>query len=149
MRSLKIIFAIGISLTGLLDCFSQPANGFYFAIEDKRNCPSIIYSLDEKERFCITKEPIIRETEFESVSEIEYDLVRKSKIIKLQLTKKGFAMINKLNGQLPNKKLFLVVDNHLVGIFNETGQIVNRVLPIDGPIDSKQIDWLYDKLKKR
>ncbi|MFM9838572.1 MAG: hypothetical protein ACKVOQ_09935 [Cyclobacteriaceae bacterium] len=149
MISVKIFFIVGVSWVNLTVCFSQTVNGFYFAIEDRRNCASIIYSLDEKERFCITKEPIIRDTEFESVSNIEYDQAGRSKFIKLRLTKRGFALINMLSGQLYNKKLFLVVGNHLVAIVKEAGQIVNCTVLISGPIDSKQIDWVHDKLKKR
>jgi hypothetical protein len=148
MTSIKIIFAIGISWVSFTDCFSQQPTGFYFAIEDRRNCPYVIYAFDEKRKYCVTKEPIIKDTEFESVSEIEYDLARQSKFVNLQLTKKGFALIKKLASQLPNKKLLLVVNDRVVGTFDGMDQLVSRTVPISGPVDSKEIDWVYDKLKK-
>jgi preprotein translocase subunit SecD len=148
MTSIKIIFVIGISWARLTDCFCQQATGFYFAIDDKKNCPYIVYAFDEKKKYCMTKEPIIKASEFESVSEVQYDRARQSKFVNLQLTKKGFALIKKLTAQLPNQELLLVVDDRMVGTFSGTGQLVSRTVPISGPMDSQAVDWVYTKLKK-
>jgi preprotein translocase subunit SecD len=148
MTSIKILFVVGISWARLTDCFSQQSNGFYFVIEDMRNCTNIIYTFDDKQRYCTTKEPILKDSEFEGISEIEYDLLRQSKFVKLQLSKKGFELLKKLTKQLPSKKLLLVVNNRVVGVFNGVNQVISRSIPISGPLDSQEIDWVYNQLRK-
>jgi preprotein translocase subunit SecD len=148
MRNIRIILVVAICWLNITACFSQQSTGFYFAIEDRRNCSNIIYSFDEKQKYCVTKEPILSDREFESISEIEFDPLRQSKCVNLQLTKKGFDLIQKLTKQLPNKKLLLVVGNRVVGTFNGVGKIASRRLPISGSMDSQVVDWVHDKLSK-
>jgi preprotein translocase subunit SecD len=148
MTSIKILFVVGISWIGFTECLSQQANGFYFVVEGKKNCPYVVFSFDEKRKYCLTKEPILNAAEFESVSEVQNDRARQLKFVNLQLTKKGFALIKKLTSQLPNKELLLVVNDHVVGTFNGANQVISRTIPISGSVDSQVVDWVYNQLKK-
>ncbi len=127
-------------------CFSQNKTGFYFETASKKNCVHLVRSFDEKNRYCITEKPIIYETEFESISTIEYDSSSHTKSVKLKLSKKGFEAIRSISITFPNTKLLLVVNGKAAGLFNPNG-ILKQILPISGSIDSPEIDWIVENLR--
>lgn len=126
-------------------CFAQHQTGFYLVVESKNNCTHWVKSFDRKNNFCITEKPIIGETEFESVSGIQYDQAKQTKLVNLKLTKNGFTTIKTIS-KLPNCKLLFVVADRGVGIFNGFDQRVGQTIPISGSLISMEIDWVVEKL---
>jgi hypothetical protein len=96
----------------------------------------------------LTKEPIITEAEFESVSEIRYDRTEGVKYLELKLSSDAFKTLKGLKKRLPDTDLALVVDRKVAGIFENQDQIEGRIIPIRGTLNSTEIDWIYRKLKK-
>jgi hypothetical protein len=106
---------------------------------------NLVRAFDEKTSYCITEKPIIKETEFESVSEVYIDYANQKKSANLKLSDKGFAAIKTIMKTFPNNKLLLVVKGKVVGLFNTQG-IVKQLMPISGSLESREIDWLFNNV---
>ena len=122
--------------------------GFYVLIETKQNCENLLPALKGHEVYCLPKEPIIVKAEFEWISEIKYDPRKQSKYFYLKLSEEGFKILKTLAERLPNSKVALVVDGQVTGIFRSNGKVINRSMPINGKIDSAEVDWIHEKLGK-
>jgi hypothetical protein len=127
-------------LTNSLIAFCQTETGFYFELV-KVNCEYWADSFDFKNRYCITKDPIVKLNDLEYVGAIQYDAVKQTKQIEIKLSKQALHTLNLLTEKLPNQKLLLVVKQRVVGSFNLKG------LVIEGRIDSGEIEWLSRNLK--
>lgn len=124
----------------------QSARGFYFVLQTKKNCPQKVSSISGRQQYCIASEPIIRASEFESVSDLKKD-ERQHTYLELTLSEVGVANLRTLSARLPDSQLVLVVDDKVVGEFENLGRIVNRTIPISDKNNSGQMTWIRDRLK--
>ncbi|MBL7854776.1 MAG: hypothetical protein JNL17_10265 [Cyclobacteriaceae bacterium] len=127
-------------------CSAQNQAGFFFVLNSKKNCPQKVSSISGRQQYCIASEPIIRASEFESVSDLKKD-ERQHTYLELTLSEVGVANLRTLSARLPDSQLVLVVDDKVVGEFENLGRIVNRTIPISDKNNSGQMTWIRDRLK--
>ncbi len=60
---MKILFAV-ITLFFSSDFYASAQTGFYLVVDSKELCANSVISLDAKQEYCLTKEAIIKDTEF-------------------------------------------------------------------------------------
>jgi hypothetical protein len=113
-------------------------------IPDLENCPQVIRSMDNQRFFCVTQRPILGESAFESVGDIQQGV--KTKYIELFLSEKGIDALKKLVARLPKTNLVLVVNNKAVGVLHDKA-LLGQFIRIDGPENSTEINWIHDQLK--
>ena len=147
---LRNVYTTGITISFLLlvSLFSysqELTTGFYIINPTKKNCLHRIRTLDDRKAFCMLKDPIISTLEFERVSEMKYDSVRRLNYVVLKLTDEGFKTLRTLTEKLPEADLALVIDDKVVGVFDSPGKIKNSSVPILGGVE---ILWVYERLKK-
>ena len=127
----------------------QSPSGFYVIINSKKNCPNKVSSHVGSKMYCVPKEPVITEADFESVSNVKYDSFLQ-KYILLKLTVSGFKSLKFITQRLPESKLALVIDNQVAGVFDNVDKNVSRTIPISGGgIHAPEVQWIYDRLKKK
>lgn len=121
--------------------------GFFFVLTSKKNCPQIVKSISGRTQYCTAAEPIIRATEFQSVSELKSDN-RNHLYLELMLTEEGVVNLRTLSAKLPDSKLVLIVDGKAVGEFESLGRIVNRTIPISDKNNSGKMAWVRERLQQ-
>jgi hypothetical protein len=128
--------------------YSQNINttGFYIILDEDKRCASSFEYLHQKLKYCLSKDPFISSHDFEAVSEIHYDSIKLTKHIRLKLSNSAFKRLQILADKLPNISLALVIDNTIIGSFNNIG-IVTNPIPINSDIFSSDIEWIYTRLK--
>ena len=147
-KALPLATAFFILCVGPLRVYSQETTGFYVIMKYKKGCPHKLFTKDLTKPYCLTKEPIITENEFEEVSDVEYDSLLESNSLTLKLTMDGYKTLKVLTEKLPDTKLALVIDHTVAGIFDNANKVISRTLPIRGGIDGVEIEWIHSKLKK-
>ena len=129
--------------------FPQKAlNGFYILMENQSKCDHPFPVLHEKTTMCSTEKPIISDKDFVSVSEIMYDSTLFLKVIELKLSTEGFNVLRTLATRLPDSKIALVLDGKVTGIYKGSSGLISQSIPISGSINSNEVDWIYERLKK-
>lgn len=132
-----------------VDLFAQEMEtGFYIVMDSKKNCPNPVHGRNETLIYCLTKEPILTVSDFESVSDVKYDSLLELRYLLLRLTPGGYNTLKVLMEKLPDTRLALVIENTVAGTYNHPSKILSRSLPIRGGIDANEIDWIYSALKK-
>lgn len=154
MRMNKNILSLFVwLLLGLvaLPGYSQTtsSSGFFVIIKEKTGCANTLFALTGANSYCLPKEPVIPATEFESVTTIQNDLPKQMRYIDLRLTAAGFKILKSLIAKLPDASLALVIEDRVVGTFESVGRMVDQTIPISGAMDAPEIDWIYNKLKKK
>jgi len=148
----KITFGVCLAvlfLTFVPAWAQQSPSGFYVIINSKKNCPNKVSSHIGSKMYCVPKEPVITEADFESVSNVKYDSFLQ-KYILLKLTVSGFKSLKFITQRLPDSKLALVIDNEVAGVFDNVDKNVSRTIPISGGgINAPEVQWIYDRLKKK
>jgi hypothetical protein len=143
-------FVFAVLLLNPLDMFSQDSvSGFYVILQVRKNCPNIVSTIDGSKSYCLPTEPVIAESDFESISEIEYDSLLQLKYITLKLTLNGFKSLKFLAERLPDSKLVLVIEDRVAGIFDSVDKRMGRYIPIRAGINSPGIEWIHERLKKK
>lgn len=149
VHAICLIVLAGLFLDATHARSQDSTAGFYVIMKVKKNCPNPITTQDGTKTYCVPKEPVIDESDFESVSEIRFDSLLKQKYIMLKFTANGFKSFKFLVDRLPDSKLVLVIDNKVTGIFDNVGKnFVGRSIQIRGGINTPAIDWVYERLKK-
>jgi hypothetical protein len=126
----------------------EPVSGFFFVIENKKNCPNRLGTHDGTKKFCLPKEPVITESDFESVSEVKYDSVRRQQYVLLNLTPNGLKSLKFLIQRLPESELALVIEDQVAGVFDYVDKNVGRTITITGGASAPDVQWISDRLKK-
>jgi len=130
--------------------FSQhTSTGFYVVIENNNNCPNLAHALTGEAMYCLPEDPVIPETEFEYIGDIEYNKSKGQKRFDLRLSPDGFKTLTTLASKLPDSKVALVIGGHVSGIYDSKGQIRNRTIIVWGSLDSPDIEWMHEKVKKK
>jgi hypothetical protein len=128
---------------------SQPSvSGFYVILTIRKNCPHNLSTRDGTKTYCLTKEPVIAESDFESVGDVQFDSLLKEKFILLKLTDNGYNSFKFMANRLPDSRLVLVIDDQVAGVFDHVDKHIGRTIPIRGGINAAGIDWVHDRLKK-
>jgi hypothetical protein len=131
-----------------LHTFAQGSiSGFYVLIKNKKNCPNRLSSHLGPKMYCLPKEPVITEADFESVGEIKYDKFFQKYFV-LRLTANGFKSLKFLTQRLSGSELALVIDNQVAGVFDNMDKNVQQSIPITGGVNAPEVQWIYDRLKK-
>ncbi len=130
-------------------CAQDPASGFYVLIENKTKCTNLVHTLSGEKIFCLPKDPVITESEFEQVGPIVLDKASGQKHFDLKLSAAGFEILKTLAGKLPDSQVALVIGGHVSGTYQSNGKVINRTLTIRGAIDSPDIIWMHDKIRKK
>ena len=125
-----------------------PVSGFYIVIKNKKNCPNRLGTHDGAKKYCLAKEPVIAESDFESVSEVRYDSLHRQQYILLSLTPNGLKSLKFLIQRLPESELALVIEDQVAGIFDYMDKNVGRTIPIRGGANAPDVQWISDRLKK-
>ena len=145
------VLAISLPLLFLGPLFSysqELVTGFYIVMPLNKKCPNKLRTLDGRQSFCLPKELIISELEFENVGEVKYDSVKEFTYLLIKLTVEGFKTLKVLTQKLPDADIALVVDGKVAGVFENPDLIVNRIVSILGGKDPAEIEWIHDKLKR-
>ncbi len=137
---------VGITLTGYAQ---STTSGFYVIMRDKTGCVNLLFALTGPNSYCVPKDPVIPATEFESVTSIQNDLPKQLRYIDLRLTPAGFKILKALIAKLPDASLALVIDDRVAGTFESVGRMVDQTIPISGGMEAPEIDWIYNRLKKK
>lgn len=141
---------ISLALLTTVRGYSQhPPTGFYMVIDDKANCPNLVHTLTGEIIYCLPKDPIISESEFESIGDIVHDKTKGQQHFDLRLSPSGSKTLSALAAKLPDSKVALVIGGHVAGIYESKGKIINRTLAVRGNMDSPDIDWIHNKVKKK
>lgn len=147
-NGLLTIFSLFLLIA--VPAFSQhPPTGFYIVIDDKANCPNLVHTLTGEEIYCLPKEPVITETEFESIGDIIHDKTKRQQHFDLRLSPAGLKTLTALAERLPDSRVALVIGGHVAGIYESRGKISNRTLAVRGNMDSPDIDWIHNRVKKK
>jgi hypothetical protein len=149
--TMKVACGVGLALLflnpGKAEAQQFPS-GFYVIINSRKNCPNWLSSHVGPKTFCLPKEPVITEADFESVSEVRYDSFLQ-KYILLKLTASGFKSLKFLTQRLPDSKLALVIDDQVAGVFDNVDKNISQTIPIKGGINAPEVLWIHDRLKKK
>lgn len=149
MRSRLTLTAI-LLLLKIASGFSQhTSTGFYMVIEANSNCTNLAHALSGGGLYCLPEDPIIPESEFEYIGDIEYNRPKGQKRFDLRLSPNGFKTLATLASKLPESKVALVIGGHVSGIYDSKGQIHNRTIVVWGALDSPDIEWMHEKVKKK
>jgi len=111
---------------------------------DKVLCQRTIYSRDHLKNACILNSAIITQSDFVSVSAI--NRISGIKYFYLQLSPNGLKKLQMVLTTIPDAELILVVNDALVGTFNNLDQLKTRNIQITGGINSPDVDWIHDAL---
>jgi hypothetical protein len=130
------------------EAYAQPdATGFYVLLDRKKECTNPFKSLSISTPMCLSKNPIITEVDFESVSTIHTDSLRATKYISLKISKEAYGKVRLMAKKLPRTNLVLVVDGTIIGIISNLDTMGNPI-PIYSDLYSSEVDWVFQKLKK-
>lgn len=134
------------------ECQAQTVelSGLYIILDDTKDCPNRRPTVNNKaKKYCVSQRPIISAAEFESVSQVIVDSVHNQKTIILRLSKNGFNTWKGIIKNFPNSSMALIIDGFASGTFkNKEGEIPSFNIPINGPLNSTEVDWIYEHLKK-
>ncbi|HEY8938050.1 MAG TPA: hypothetical protein VIM65_22665 [Cyclobacteriaceae bacterium] len=134
------------------ECTAQTVelNGLYIILDDARDCPNRRPTVNNKtKKYCVSQRPIISAVEFESISQVIIDSIHNQKMVILKLSKNGFNTWKGVIKNFPNSSMALIIDGFAAGTFkNKEGEIPSFNIPINGPINSTEVDWIYEHLKK-
>lgn len=146
--------AFSVCILGLFQAIplraQEAASGIYLSTGKSGNCQQKVkfYGKD-KEFLCLTEMPIIPETEFLMVSEIQTDSIQNIRYVDLWISRNSFANLKLLSSKLPNNELVLVLDHQVAGIFDpHLDQLPTNFIRITGALNSWEIFWIYENLKK-
>lgn len=123
--------------------------GFYLIVDNNENCSHLVKTLDYKEKYCITVDPIISGGEFHVEGSLQYDQSHENQFFSLRLTKGGVETLTLVCTNLPEKQLVLVVNGKAAGIYYNKNFKPTQLMPISGKANSKEINWVYDNLTNR
>lgn len=122
--------------------------GFFLVVDNKDQCFQTIVSVDEKEKFCITEEAVIKDSEFKVDGEIQFaDLAQKNQYFNIRFTDKGLETLRLICSYLPEKKLILVVKGKAAGSYDNKKLRPMLLMPISGKANSKELKWVFENLK--
>ena len=148
IRKFLIIFGFFL-LLGFPAAFSQNIDtGFFLVIENQENCTHLVHVVTGPITYCVPNNPVISKTEFTFVGDLKLVKGYELSSIDLRLTPEGFKTLETLTVNLPNTKLALVLEDHVVGIFDSKGVIRGSILPVTGKVNSPEMEWLYNRVKK-
>jgi hypothetical protein len=122
-------------------------SGFYIVLEENKQCTNPFKTVDKKLPHCLSREPIVKASEFENVSKLIADTLSFSKRFTIKISEEGFERLQVLTKKIPKIALVLVVDETIVGVFENIGSLSNPI-PIVSNLYSNDINWIYDRLKK-
>ena len=136
-------------LLGFPAAFSQNIDtGFFLVIQNRENCVHLVNAVIGPVTYCVPSSPVIPKTEFTFVGEMKLVKGYELSSIDLRLTPEGFKTLETLTTNLPNTKLALVLEDHVVGIFDSKGVIRGSILPVTGKVKSPEMEWLNNWVKK-
>ena len=144
IKKLRQLPTITFLLLGQL-AHGQSSAGFYVIMKSKAGCDNKVNAIIGTNTYCLPKNPVIPQTDFDQVSDVIYDKARQIKYVDLKLSQEGLKILKTLAGKLPDTHLALVIEGKVAGIF-EIPKQVNEIVPITGV--SPHIDWIHDKIKK-
>lgn len=126
---------------------AQTQSGFYIILSKDKTCTNPFKVLGAKSPMCLSENPIVSELEFENVSKIITDSLNFSKRINLKISKNAFKRLEILTTKLSKIALVLVVDQTIIGVFENINSLTNPI-PIISNLYSSDIVWIYKRLKK-
>src|SRR5258708_6315369 len=127
--------------------YAAAKTGFFLIIE-KGFCAHPAMSLDDKQKYCIPEEPIIKESEFKTEGNLENDPISQSQFFNLRFTKSGFETLKVICELMPEKRLVFVVNGKAVGTYDSKNLKPGQVIQISDKAKSKMISWIFENLKK-
>jgi hypothetical protein len=122
--------------------------GFFLAMEDIVKCEHLATSLDFKQKYCITEEPIISETEFKVEGGLQNDLITQNQFFNLRFSKTGFEKLKTICERLPQDKLVFVVKGKAIGTYESKNLKPAQLIQISAKADSNDLSWVLENLKK-
>lgn len=129
--------------------FSAAAQtGFYLIVDDKQPCEKSLFAVDKyiSTKYCVTDEPIIKESEFKVDSKILEDLTKQHQYFNIRFTKSGFETLKLICEHLPENQLVFVVKGKVAGTYASKNLKPAMVIPISGKANSAEIKWVYENL---
>jgi hypothetical protein len=143
------VFLLTICLVLISSFWARAQTGFFMMLSTKEDCSRLVKTLDFKQQYCVTEDPIISGAEFSVEGNLQYDLVHENQSFSIRFTKAGLETLTLICTRLPEKQLVLVVDGKAAGTYDNKNIKPTQIMPISGKADSKEINWVYDKLKNR
>jgi hypothetical protein len=145
--NMKIFFAALCLFTS--DFSSMAQTGFFLIVPNKENCSHLIKTVDFRQEYCITADPIISGKEFQVEGNLQYDLLHENQFFSLRLTTGGLETLRLICTNLPEKQLVLVVNGKAAGLYNNKNFKPAQLMSISGKADSKEFNWVYDNLRNK
>jgi hypothetical protein len=143
------IFLISVCLV-LANKFAFGQTGFFLVVETKDQCFQTVVSLDEKNKFCITEEAVIKDSEFKVDGGILFtDLTQTDQNFNIRFSDNGLESLKLICQHLPEKRLILVVKGKVAGIYENKKLKPIQKMPITGKTNSKELKWVFENLKNR
>jgi hypothetical protein len=142
----KIFVVILMVLAGYKQLSAQ--TGFFLIVDNKNSCSKPLYSLDGRQRYCVTDEAIIKDSEFKVEGNIQDDLTQRNQYFTIRFTKNGLETLKLICENFPEQKLLFVVNGKVAGTYDNKKLIPMALMPISGLANSKEIKWVYDNLTK-
>jgi hypothetical protein len=140
---MKIIFTLCLLYSHV---FAFGQTGFFLLV-DKGSCERSAVALDNKQKYCITEEPIIKQSEFKIEGELQNYSQTQTEFFNLRFTKSGFETLKLICDRMPEKKLVFVVKGRAVGTYDGKNLRPRQVIQISGKSDSKEIRWVLENLR--
>ena len=142
-----MVVMVGILLNPVESRGQNSISGFYVLLAVKKNCPNQLSTRDGTKTYCLTTEPVIPESDFELIGDVQFDSLLLQKYFVLRLTNNGFSSFKFMVNRLPDAKLVLVIDELVAGVFDHVDKNIGRSIPIRGNSNTAGIDWIHDRLK--
>jgi hypothetical protein len=139
--------AILVSCFAFALTFSAAAQTGFFLIIEEEKCEHAVVSLDEKQKYCITEEPIIGTSEFKVEGDLQVETSTKNYFFNIRFTKNGFEKLKVICANMPEKKLVFVVKGKVAGAYDNKKLKPRQVIQIIGDTDSKSVSWFFENVK--
>jgi hypothetical protein len=125
-------------------------SGIFITIEPLRKtpCENEVRMIIDKSKVCISKKPIIAIKDLKNISDIQYDPINKMHYIDVGFSPAGIYTLNNIVRSLPDTKFALVVDNHVICIFQVDAEISIHSIRIGQDVALKDLITIHNALKK-
>ena len=122
--------------------------GFFVTLESQRRCENKRWNLDNSKSFCLPREPLIADSEFESVGDVVLDTAQNVRYFIIRLSVDGYMALKLMSDKLPDSELALVVQGNVVGVFSTKMKVVSRNFPVYSDAGLVDLKWIHSRIRE-
>jgi hypothetical protein len=128
---------------------SNAQTGFYLVMENGGTyCAREVEDFDGKKKYCVPENPIVNRADFEVVGYLQYSPDLKEQFFYIRFNQSGYETLRMIHAGMPKSKLALVVKGKALGIYDGKTFDPTKTMYISGKSNSKEINWMFDNIKK-